>query len=254
MAPYTAEEDIRYFFGWFRQREANARHLLLSPAPVVTKYASAKFEPDVHVLIAAGLDSLASYWQPTYRPDLSKAPHGRRMGEFLVTHADADIFSRVSGPRLRARAAKLLSPDAIALIRKLVGTQETTGTVRHYFDDLPLDSLATNPQLTQLGATRDWLLPSRFGEILYKDYRCGWVHDLRHPEELAYGDLGIGRSTPVYENMSVMREGQWRKTHRIFFPTVFLLDTYARAVESFERDCLRDRIDPRDVKSRRQTY
>lgn len=230
------------FFRWFRQRATNVKSLLDNePAN--------PFEPEAHVLISAGLDSLAKYWQTTYRPDLAGAGHRVRFAEFLLTHADAAVFSRVCGPLLRARATKL-GPRKSQLITRVVGGLEQHGSVRYFSDDPTLDELAGNVELQALGIGRTWLQKSRFGEVLYSEYRCNWVHEFQPSKDLAPQNWDLRDLKPRYQNVLVPQRdnsgesssGNWR--HRVYFPTAFLLETYSRVISSFESDCLRDNIDP----------
>src|SRR4051812_18034376 len=99
------EQSIRYFFHWYRQRLANVRALFDAAAPETSVKAMANFEPDQHVLIATGLDSLANAWARVYPPPKPQKPD-ERMGEFLQLHGGAQIFSRVAGPIAFEQAQK----------------------------------------------------------------------------------------------------------------------------------------------------
>ena len=53
---------ISRFFAWYRQRVANIRALGQIPPPVTLDPSVATFGVEQHVLIGAGLDSLANHW------------------------------------------------------------------------------------------------------------------------------------------------------------------------------------------------
>lgn len=62
-------------------------------------------EPDLHVLVSAGLDALALYWAKTSCQDLvDDRKSVYRMGEFLLPHGDGRIFAKCSAPNLLDRA------------------------------------------------------------------------------------------------------------------------------------------------------
>jgi hypothetical protein len=57
--------------------------------------------------------------------------------------------------------------------------------------DPALDFLSQNPKISAAGIPVEWLRRSRYGEILYRHYRSGWIHALDPDPELHTEDHRI---------------------------------------------------------------
>lgn len=224
-----ATADIETFFAFFRKRVQHAKNLC---AP---GQAYAPMEPDLHVLISAGLDSLAMYWAKTFSPTLLRGSGGFRMGEFLLRHGDARIFTKCSAPNLLTRATaegKALRSD----IARYLSNEGPAGTVRFWQHDPDLAQVIRD--LSRKGADAGWLQRSRYGELLYKEYRCMWVHQFQPSPKLADG-YDPDEPEPRYQNKLVPRsDNTIQRVQLLMFSRAFLLKTYETVVEAFANECI----------------
>jgi hypothetical protein len=211
--------DRKWFFNYYRQRARNVEALETVSVEAVDIGVDRSFAPDQHVLIAAGLDSLAMHWSKTTRRP--RESPSSRFGEFLCRHGGHPAFGKCAVPHLLARGAREKRKD---LIQKFQGFMQGFAHRRvfNWSDDpdfVEVLSLVDAPD-------REWLQRSRYGELLYREYRCGWLHEFQSPTLAPdYGEA----IEPQYQNYSRHR--------RPYFPKVFLLETYQRVVASFEREC-----------------
>jgi len=220
---YISKED---FFSFYCQRLANLKQIEgLHPEIMIHPYAS--FNPEFNILLAALLDSLAKYWDLTVLGGLDKQ-HGMRFGTFLVTHADPNIWGRCSRLALLRSSPKGLCDDKKTILRAEV---EKTYPSKHpdpaevfgWQDDPEYSELAANAELKKVDCDR-WLRKSRYGEILYSHYRCGWLHALNPDSailtESAHGD------EPHYCSHNSQRA--------FVIPTKFVVRTLKEAICSFQ--------------------
>jgi hypothetical protein len=248
---------IRAFFRWFRCRLANASAISTLSSPSSEPFASTDFLPDQHVLIGSGIDALANAWADAFRPDLAKpgVAGARRWSTFLEENAnESGIFGRVSAPLLAERLEEKNPPNASAanVVRRVCRDEDHSGRVRFTEEDPAHASLIANDEIAALGIRSD-IDRSRFGEILYREYRCQWAHRLYSSDRLAPSDydLKISRWAPEYDhrvrynNVTVMGpDGSRRHRRRLLFSLPWLLRVYEAAIDSFERRCLDERKDP----------
>ncbi|MCA2977369.1 MAG: hypothetical protein INH37_03710 [Myxococcaceae bacterium] len=222
-------QRIRYFFDWYRQRAANI---------AVLSTLGRGFEPDQHVLIAAGLDSLANFWASLSAPRLNKQSAKFRMGEFLVAHADPVVFQRVSSPDLMERAKKH-DPALAAALSRHVNLLSSDSLVRHWRDDPTLDALTLACAAAGLSLPDNFLRDSRYGELLYRKYRNNWVHELDGHPEMGSRAFSDRTNEPHYSNVLRTKAppiGQVDK--RLVMTIEYLQRVYTDVVASFERQCL----------------
>ncbi|MCL4527539.1 MAG: hypothetical protein M1492_14060 [Gammaproteobacteria bacterium] len=186
---------------------------------MTTIHPYASFNPEFNILLAASLDSLAKYWDLTKSPG-SGLKGGQRLGEFLVTHADPNIWGRCS------RLALLRSlPKGTTDIETISPSiHHDPAEVFTWRDDPKYSDLVLNDDLSKAVDGRR-LRKSRYGEILYSHYRCGWLHALNPDSEiLTEGELR-------YEPHYCCHNGQCK----FVIPTKFVMRTFEAAICSFQK-------------------
>jgi hypothetical protein len=161
---------------------------------------TASFNPELNVLLSAELDALAKYWTITQNFRYSNSTE--RFGKFLARHAGpawgkcshgnllkrAAEEARTAKSRHRPRAGGLPDPirqetELDRILHRLLGPLLWSPAVISWKDDPDLLILLQQEQTAAGGITADWLRRSRYGEILYRHYRSGWIHALDpHPE------------------------------------------------------------------------
>ncbi|GEM_PF-3992717 len=202
---------------------------------------SGLWEPEWQVLVCAGLDSLARHWAATLRPEL-KSHAASRMGEFLTAHGPRDVFGRVSAPHLLHRAIgekKLIRLRPA--IRRYLGQEGSPGAVRTWKDDPTLAIILADKDIGP--KCEEWVKKSRYGEVLYHELRCTWLHEFRKSDVVA-DPYDHEADAPRYQNFTSMLDGKpyWRQ--RLMFPVKFLTRAYGESVKSFERACIDARVAP----------
>lgn len=247
MSPDELSYRIDRFFAWYFQRLANLESLT-STTPPAPHHHLPTYEPDQHVLIGAGLDSLAKHWARAFPKPPRPSKHGPRMQAFLVENANSmGIWHRAAAPMLRAAAMKRKQPTWAQAIANAAGCQETYGLVRGYEDDPPLDDLTTHPSIIEAKVPAGFIEEFLHGRVLYREYRCGWLHEFDRSEELA--PHGWDGGPPRYQNIllpsaDVSTPEQIRRKHRLVFSLPFLLKVYREAITTFKDRCLRESADP----------
>lgn len=230
-----SEHNTRYFFDYFRRRLETIRGMEDPSDP------QRGMTPDQSVLLATSVDALAKFWAELYSPALNAPGRARRrMYEFLIVHGRRDIFEQVSGPDLRRRALKKGQMGWIHVFRKLYADDDFDTLVRRWARDLPLAALVRDAGVAGSGMTEEWIRQSTYGEMLYTQFRCAWVH------ELAAGEIESrpflwpgceGIDEPHYANSI---RGPFHVNRYLVFPKQLLLTTLSVGIERFERSCLRD--------------
>lgn len=230
------------FFRYFRQRLENVRQLsALQPNKKVSSAAS--FEPEQNILAGAEIDALAKYWALNEgRPSESSAI---RMAEFLAT-LDGKIWNKCSHVDLRERAVlrgkspRLLTTDSqtkaleAMLVRVLPRDAAINTRVLGWKDDPDFAILKSDATLQKAGVPENFLADSRYGAILYRYYRCAWVHELN-------ADLRLPTDEPIPSDLreDLLGPGPFymarNRVRRLHIPTSFILQSLARAIDSFER-------------------
>jgi hypothetical protein len=230
----SSGEDL-WFFRYYRQRLANLEALRSLPAPSSTPGFPGSFLPEQFLLVTAGLESLATHWGALYQIAIPKSRFSKsaeRLGRFLVEHGDVAIFSRCSMPDLFRRAAKEPTKDAlIAALCQVPSAINPPASRRRWQDDPALDALAAQPAIVSAGIHSAWLRQSRYGEILYKEFRCNWVHELDGPGTRPTL-FQAPENEPRYDNLE--------KAPTLVFPLEFLKITYAAVLSSFAARCFSD--------------
>lgn len=231
------ESAIRHFFGYFRKR-----------VDVIETMTSADVEslsPDQCVLIGTVIEALSSYWAKAYESALTApgARAGRRWQRFLCTFGDAAIFDRVCGPDLRRRAHEKNMSALVEAARKACKDDDLDDLVRTWRDEPSVSELLVHNEIVASGASEEFLRKSTYGEVLYREFRCAWAHELRE------GDLSTRAFSsdkrydePHYENW--IERGPFETTRIPVFPRVFLLGTLRRIIDGFEARCVTDDRSP----------
>lgn len=249
------DSEVTRFFDWFRFRAANAR-AMLAAAPAQEFRRS--LMPEFHVLLGAGIDALANHWERGYGPRVMspgvadtelKARYSNRwrFGEFLRIHG-GEHFDRVAVPDLRERARK--SPALLRALDRIGGTDRHDSHVRTWQEDVPLARLIEVVREDGLAVDEAWARRSLYGEILYKHYRCVWVHEFEGSDEISNHGVSPRMTEPHYLNMLGPPDynGNRESWRRPVFTDVFLLEAYNHAIESLERACRRHGCHPCDGK------
>jgi hypothetical protein len=174
------------------------------------------------VLLTASLDVLANYWHVT--ADRKETPvklsGAERMRRFLTRHGAHQAFERVSAPMFRNETAREIGSFPFARYRP-----GQMNEVADWNDD---------PKFTDLEGLEDAKALTRwsYGGILYKDFRCAWVHKFASDNEEIYvaQEDHLGRVEPYYRYVAN------RGYFLLFMPIAFLSGTLERAIRSFEEE------------------
>lgn len=233
------ERAIRRGFDYFRERHQTIERLGEG------RHVTDGLDPDQSVILATTLDALAQYWAGAWRPELNDkyAPKGVRMHEFLMEHGRREIFERVSGPHLVRRAQKKDRRALVPEVLRVYGDDGWDDRIRSWRDDLTLTELLGDPGVAAAGGDTRFIEKSLYGHLLYRDFRCSWVHEMMpgdvHTRPFASSD---GADEPHYGNE--IARGWLHIERRPTFPAVFLLDTLVTAIDRFEARCLADDRNP----------
>jgi hypothetical protein len=120
---------------------------------------------------------------------------------------------------------------------------ETVGRIRTSVDDVPLNEVMKRLQNQE---PEDWIRRSLYGEVFYIYHRCNWVHELERSEYLG-PDEAATDGLPRYENRGLRDEDGKplsARGYRLVFPLPFLTQTYNHVLNSFEKQCRNDLVDP----------
>jgi hypothetical protein len=263
VADEKTQWGIESYFGWFRRRHANAVALTGVSPPEHPTARAGSFVPEQHVLIGAGIEALATGWARLLKPEGAEGPAGVRWSEFLIENANSSgIFSRVSGPMLGDALEHAGAISAALLVRQLVlDTDEHRGGIVRFADEDPdYATFVARPEVVSLHLPpkKRYVERFRFGEVLYSEYRCHWVHTLAGSDKIARSDFdtftGQDDESSVrvrYVNWGVRpadeAHGRRRllvKERRPLFTLKWLLDIYGEAIDTFERFCVTENRDP----------
>lgn len=192
------------------------------------------FDPEASILIGACLDSLAKYWAQAN----GKSYNGKtrnRMGDFLSSHGDPEVWTKVNSAHLllRARSDSEINP---ALLKGLESEYPSKIHLPITSIDIPKRNRkgwSGDPSLDELlcklnphGWKRDQIALSRYGEILYKLFRNSWIHGLDPGSQLE--PTWFYRGAPKYE--------YFRGELKFLIPLAFLVETFERALNSFKNE------------------
>jgi hypothetical protein len=215
------------FFIFYHQRLFNLKQIEnLEPHMKTHQWAS--FNPELNILLSAELDALAKYWamQANFKCRTSE----ERFGEFLARNA-GPAWSKCSYLNLVRRAKnEAIQQEAElnqVLWERLPPLAKTPADFPWMYD-LDLDSLLQDADIAASGIPAKWLYRSRYGEILYRHYRCGWIHALNPDPELHtdYHHIYDCEHPPQY----LTRNGS-----RVFaIPTEFILSSFENVLNLFE--------------------
>jgi hypothetical protein len=234
------------FFDFFRQRLANLQQIEnLSPATKMGQMGS--FNPELNILLSAELDALAKYWAINKGLTYPNSP--QRLGDFLASHAGppwskcshlnlmkrASDESKAAGRGHHSRSTELPDParqekELFQILQKILGPAVWTPQVISWMHDADLDLLLQHPDISVAGIPGDWLRRSRYGEMLYRHYRSGWLHALNPDPEL---------ETEFHFILGPDHEPHYflRNTTRAFaIPTEFILASFEPALRAFEAE------------------
>jgi hypothetical protein len=163
------------------------------------------------------------------------------MGEFLVANGDHAAFTRCSVPNVLHRAANA-GKTALAQAVETAWPQPGAPMLALVIDwkrDPELKEVLAHPAVNSAGVSQEWIRKSRWGEILYHHYRCGWLHEASQSPELGTEFPDEPGDEPRYQNRLYVHDVGPPTTRRLpTFPVPFLLRTYERAIDSLERAML----------------
>jgi hypothetical protein len=236
--PATPDEAdrIRRFFEVFRWR-------IKALEEIHSAHPNGRMASELAILWSAGIDALANFWGELYAPQFRR-DHRQRMGAFLAEHGGSLIFRRVVAPLLLDRARNEARPWRGAL-SAILAIDLDCGWVREAKEDPLLDALLHDPRVQQAKIPPEWLRAGRYGEVIYTEIRCMWVHESGGSPMLGSPDhhrIFPDMLEPHYSNLTDT-DGHRRK--ELFVPFAFRLATYKHAVASFEGRCLADGKLPR---------
>lgn len=239
----TTKQD---FFDFFRQRLANLRQIE-DLKPSVNIRTESTFNPELNVLLSVFLDALAKYWA-IYRND--SYPHAEtRLGEFLAHHGGAAwgqcsyvyVMRRAKAEATAASRGHRPKPEELPdpvrqekqlneILHKKLPTLVWTPADITWCHDLSFESLSKDAETLAANVPAEWLRRSRYGEIIYRHYRSGWIHALDPDPELHVDDHIIvdPDHSPHY---------LWRNHRRVLtIPTEFILVSFCGALTHFEAE------------------
>jgi hypothetical protein len=227
------DDEVKHFFTYFRSRTSTIERLASEP----------KTFPDASILLAACLDALANYWAGAF--GLSFGRDMRRFGEFLQEFGPTE-FERVSGPHLSERARAISPATQFSSAVASIVPEGPSSLVRTWQKDPTLADLAAST-LMQVPPPKEgaveWLKDSRYGERVYKLYRCNWIHEAAESPETGRDVFDRLRDEPGYQNLfdPTCSNSQRRK---LILPHAFLARTFAVTLNNFEMECRNQRINP----------
>lgn len=197
------------------------------------------FNPEGSVLIGACLDSLAKYWAQTKNKRYKKRQRNR-LGDFLASHGDPKIWTKVNPAHLLLRARDSGSKIDPALLKGLESVYPQSIHLPWTPKDIPKRNRkkwSGDPALIDLlhklesyGWKEDQLLLSRYGEIFYDLFRNSWIHGLDPGSQLE--PTWFYRGEPEYE--------YFRGELKFLIPLAFLVETFDQALNSFKKEVPED--------------
>ena len=252
------------FFDYYERRLQNmkALQLLTSDSPILHEEVSLRalsikierkvpdhssgslfprtsFDPEASVLIGACLDSLAKYWAQT-KNERYKKRQRNRLGDFLATHGDPELWTKVNPAHLLLRARDSCSKIDPALLKGLESVYPQSIHLPWTPKDIPKRNRkkwSGDPALTDLlhqlepyGWKEDRLVLSRYGEIFYDLFRNSWIHGLDPGSQLE--PTWFFRGEPEYE--------YFRGELKFLIPLAFLVETFDQVLNSFKKEVPED--------------
>ena len=193
------------------------------------------FDPEASILIGACLDSLAKYWAQTKKERYKKRQRNR-LGDFLATHGDPELWTKVNPAHLLLRARDSGSKIDPALLKGLESEYPQSIHLPWTPKDIPKRNRkkwSGDPSLTDIlhqlepyGWKEHRLVMSRYGEIFYDLFRNSWIHGLDPGSQLE--PTWFYREEPEYE--------YFRGELKFAIPLEFLIETFERALNSFKNE------------------
>jgi hypothetical protein len=190
------------------------------------------------ILSCVYLDSLAGY---KYENTTNKV----RFIEFVLNYSgQLDIYEKISLPKLRYfLKGNHQSAQYLSILEANFKLDEYYFTQKGHCQDLSISDLRnklngkiSNIDLEDLIEIAD---DFKYANILYKDYRCKLIHELRKPIDANLWD----RKVPYYINISKINGID--NEHTCFrIPPEFISDTLKRCIDNYFSECLNNDIDP----------
>jgi hypothetical protein len=263
------DTNIRDYFNYVRMRCDKLQQLF-------DRY-GAEFRVERYIVLGAILESLSA--RRAQMLGRKRLPGAEKMAEFLCSYGPPDVFGRCSGPDL-LRRARDEHPNVLDALKAKIKFHPLTGIVREWHDDPLLEELLADQTLKAAAAgisdLPTWLRASCYGDMIYRNFRCAWVHSLGPNRDLLSTDgeaPEYADEAPDYDNraeaieiaddrppveafeyeiedIGVLDEDNpttkylflTRKTFRVRF--MYLLGVLREAVDTFEGDCLKRGFDP----------
>jgi hypothetical protein len=230
--------NIDSFFNYYSARLEAAKALATT----------AKYTPEVHILIGAGLDALAKSWAENIGHAYRAVPGPERWQAFMSAHANADGFmDHVAVPLLADDLAARKKYSEAEVVQR-VGRDGRDAGVRFVDSDDPTyTAFVSKPEIAALAIEKD-IQRFRFGAVLYVEHRCAWSHRMLESEKIRgtdpWGDAHASRV--AYENYGVVERGKELAVERLapIFTLGWLLARWSSAIESYRNECIARDADP----------
>jgi len=247
--------DREMFFRYLRQRAANIRAIGEMPAVPMEGY-RASMAPEQLLVATAALEALSGHWARIWR--VKRATTVVRLSTFLDAHAGQDVWGRVALPPLLRYAVKERA-ELMPVLSAVPGQYTPMSGQREFRQD-PMWTDLRDKLIAEIGADTDVedLQRFRYAHILYRHYRNAWVHELNGAggAESIWSDHTGDK--PWYQNKHESDEPLDRaptSTRRVLvLPPLLLVKTLDDVIESMERACIADNIDPTKGLRRRDPW
>ncbi len=200
------------------------------------------FNPESMVLVGSYLDSLAVYWDNFQGKKTRPNENQKRVGEFLSSHGDPDIWNKINpidlllNPKNNRKEVKdptksdgleaefppmvYLPPSPL----KVSGNSRVLILPKRDRKDWSSDPTLSKvfSSLNPYGWTEDEIKRSRYGEIFYREFRNQWTHKLDPGPRL--DETWFSKGPPSYE--------YYMGELRFSIPLPFLIDTLEAVINS----------------------
>jgi hypothetical protein len=177
--------------------------------------------PDQHILVAACLDALAKYWASAFQQKF--VSHQHRMAEFLALHGGHPALQRVATPYFERWVRHNRPTTSIGH-----WLPQPTALVVTWEKDPTIDVL--QQRLLPHSLPPDWFQRWRYGGVIYKEHRCGWIHDAQA------GDAP-DTSFSSYSDTDTPHYAAFNNKRILVLTSSFLMKMLEHAIASFEETC-----------------
>lgn len=239
---------ITSFFDWWRQRHA-----------FISKLDLIKQRYEANVLLWGSLDALSNRWAGSIGKKEYSNNRKRIIFDAFLTRYGGDIFQLVSLPDVwnrvkQGHASKL--PNDVSIFLSTIEYRKICSSVYKYEDDLGKEAI-TNRSIsndlsmddiinrtlanfpnTNRGELEQWLILSRYGAIVYKEFRSAYIHEGQPGERTHDYRLYGWAERPTY------RSSVYSTPPIMGFGVEFMLGVFKRCIKEFEAEALALQVDP----------